>query len=296
MPDFGSFRGFGEKLTQGQTPTQLGKIGSENVNPPILNSYPNAQVAYSLRKLRLEYSGSAIRVRRSSDNAEQDIGFVNGNLDTASLTSFCGAGDGYVTTWYDQSGNGNNATQTTAGNQPLIYQSNVIFLSTKPSVLFNNAFLTMNSSISLQNFTILWVSKKDTAGNQESMILTDSGFGGWIGDDINGNGNPNIYWGGNDIIALSQNNTSASNLETTYHLSYANRRLNTQAVGQFNGSNNSYNNSISSATISINCIANTGYGGFRYAGKIQEIIIYSIDKSTDKIGIQSNINTYYAIY
>ena len=28
MPDFGSFRGFGEKLAQGQTPTQLGTIGS----------------------------------------------------------------------------------------------------------------------------------------------------------------------------------------------------------------------------------------------------------------------------
>ena len=27
MPDFGSFRGFGEKLAQGQTPTQLGTIG-----------------------------------------------------------------------------------------------------------------------------------------------------------------------------------------------------------------------------------------------------------------------------
>lgn len=31
MPDFGSFRGFGEKLTQGQTPTQLGTIGSIGV-------------------------------------------------------------------------------------------------------------------------------------------------------------------------------------------------------------------------------------------------------------------------
>ena len=30
MPDFGSFRGFGEKLAQGQTPTQLGKIGAES--------------------------------------------------------------------------------------------------------------------------------------------------------------------------------------------------------------------------------------------------------------------------
>ena len=30
MPDFGSFRGFGDKLVQGQTPTQLGLIGSNN--------------------------------------------------------------------------------------------------------------------------------------------------------------------------------------------------------------------------------------------------------------------------
>jgi hypothetical protein len=31
MPDFGSFRGFGEKLAQGQTPTQLGAIGTFGV-------------------------------------------------------------------------------------------------------------------------------------------------------------------------------------------------------------------------------------------------------------------------
>jgi hypothetical protein len=39
MPDFGSFRGFGEKLTQGQTPTQLGKIGSESAYDGDTNSF-----------------------------------------------------------------------------------------------------------------------------------------------------------------------------------------------------------------------------------------------------------------
>jgi hypothetical protein len=45
--------------------------------PPslLLDLYPNAAVAYSLRKLRNAYSGSAIRVRRSVDNTEQDFGF-----------------------------------------------------------------------------------------------------------------------------------------------------------------------------------------------------------------------------
>jgi hypothetical protein len=43
--------------------------------PLLLDLYPNASVAYSLRKLRNAYSGSAIRVRRSVDNTEQDFGF-----------------------------------------------------------------------------------------------------------------------------------------------------------------------------------------------------------------------------
>lgn len=53
----------------------------------LLDLYPNAAVAYSLRKIRTNYSGSAIRVRRSSDNVEYDIGFVNDELDINFLTS-----------------------------------------------------------------------------------------------------------------------------------------------------------------------------------------------------------------
>jgi hypothetical protein len=46
-------------------------------------------VSYSLRKLKTTYPGSAIRVRRSYDNAESNIGFAsNGILDTAALKSF----------------------------------------------------------------------------------------------------------------------------------------------------------------------------------------------------------------
>ena len=58
--------------------------------PLLLDTYGGSAVAYSLRKLSSTYSGSAIRVRRSSDNAEQDIGFVDGDLDTQSLLDFVG--------------------------------------------------------------------------------------------------------------------------------------------------------------------------------------------------------------
>ena len=86
----------------------------------LLDTYSGSTAAYSLRLLRTDYTGSAIRVRRASDNTEQDIGFVNNELDTASLTSFCSGTNGFVKTWYDQSGNGRDATQSTAANQPQI--------------------------------------------------------------------------------------------------------------------------------------------------------------------------------
>ena len=48
-----------------------------------------AAAAYSLRRLRKSYTGAAIRVRRSSDNSELDVGFTaSGNLDTSTLLSF----------------------------------------------------------------------------------------------------------------------------------------------------------------------------------------------------------------
>ena len=89
----------------------------------LLDTYPGATFAYSLRLLKSDYSGNAVKVRRASDNAEQDIGFVNNELDTASLETFCSGTDGFVTTWYDQSANANNAIQASAANQPQIVSS-----------------------------------------------------------------------------------------------------------------------------------------------------------------------------
>lgn len=59
-------------------------------------------------------------------NAAQDFyADRRGNLLTAPVTgqtlaNWLGTATGYVTTWYDQSGRGNHATQATAANQPII--------------------------------------------------------------------------------------------------------------------------------------------------------------------------------
>lgn len=75
------------------------------------------------RQLRTAYSGSAFRVRRDNDDAEQDIGFSGGLTDTASLLSFTGSNNGYVVTVYDETGNGNDWFQSTAASQPQIVAS-----------------------------------------------------------------------------------------------------------------------------------------------------------------------------
>jgi hypothetical protein len=70
--------------------------------PPVqllLDTNPGASVAYSLRKLSSAYAGSAIRVRRSSDNTEQNIGFVKGVLDTSRLAKFLWSGKRFC--YYD---------------------------------------------------------------------------------------------------------------------------------------------------------------------------------------------------
>lgn len=116
-----------------------------------------ASAAYSCaRKLRSSYGGSAIRVRRSSDNSEQDIGFVGTTLDTSSLTSFVGANNGFITKIYDQTGNGLDCIQSTAWAQPKIVSSGTInTLGGKPAMLFNGSsnYLTTGSNSSLLNFT-----------------------------------------------------------------------------------------------------------------------------------------------
>jgi hypothetical protein len=82
--------------------------------------------AYSTRRLRGGYTGSAIRIRRSSDNAEQDIGFVGENLDTAAITTFVGANSAFVVKWYDQSGSADDCVQATVASQARIVNAGTL--------------------------------------------------------------------------------------------------------------------------------------------------------------------------
>lgn len=87
----------------------------------VLDALPAAAAAFSVRRLRSGHTGPLLRVRRSTDNATQDVAStIGGDLDAATLASFCGAATCMVATWYDQSVHGRHAVQLTPAYQPRI--------------------------------------------------------------------------------------------------------------------------------------------------------------------------------
>lgn len=130
-----------------------------------LISVPSA--AYSLRLLKSTYSGNpAIRVRRSSDNTETNIGFTNsGDLDETALLAFTGSSDGFVTTWYDQSGNNNHAINTNTAAQPqLVFAGVVNKMNNKPAI---KSTVARNTRLERTPATAITISQFSVVGQGE---------------------------------------------------------------------------------------------------------------------------------
>lgn len=285
--------------TYGKLPCTFAIVRTEeSVATGLLVDYPGAAAAYSLRLLDTDYTGSAIRVRRASDNTEQDIGFDgNGDLDTTSLATFCSGTDGFVKVWYDQSGNANDATQTTTGSQPKIYDSatGVITENGKPAIQTDGSDDTMSltSTINFTDLTWFTVTKKADTDSNGSIIFFGGGSNAYGGDDVDNQGNPRLQASGAAIIRNTLGNTSASGGEINQHLSYYNRN-GTNASGGLNGE---VNTEATVATTTFGLTELFQYGSnYKYEGLVQELVLYDSNKKSDRSGIESNINTYYSIY
>jgi len=273
----------------------------------LLNSFPGAVVSYSLRLLSNTWNGAAIRVRRSSDNTEQDIGFVEGNLDTTTLLNFTGTSavnNGFVTTWYDQSGNGYNAVQPTAINQPLIVTSGSISYSgAKPTIVTtsnqrtltatplrsdsNGAaswFITYELNTLLRQGVVSWGDSLDTginfepgANNTGVLIHKYAAFA--YGPDSSD-------WWSTDQDLFSW--ISPGGLVESSNL-YLNSNL---ATSGFNfGSNANIN---FSSTLRIGAGSSASTSGL--TSNISEIILYNLDQSSNRTAIETNTNDFYSIY
>jgi len=274
---------------------KLGISGGCSITLPsgsslLLDLYPNAAAAYSVRRLSSTYTGDLIRVRRSSDNTELRIGYNSSNvLDTVALLAFVGAGNGFVTTWYDQSGNGNNAIQSTALNQPQIVSSgSLLTINSKPCLMIstNNMGFSLNSTISVgaSNYNSL-VGKKDGAGTM-LRALTSAATDGYKLMNTYDNKYYIYAKAGSYLVSNSADTTTSQILLTGMNVAgtmsiYKNGCVVATTLNSYN-----YTNSIGSI----------GFGASGANYRLQEAVFYNSDKSSSRTGIESNINTYYTIF
>jgi hypothetical protein len=278
----------------------------------LLDDYPNASLAFSLRKLDKDYSGSAIRVRRSNDNAEQDIGFTaNGDLDTAALKTFVGANSGFITTWYEQLF-GRNATQTTAANQPRIVNAGVVDRESGDVALVfdgTNDFLRENVTFLLvANTTLYTVASRRNNVNALRCIFSTgiltaavSGFGFFYIDNAQGFQN-NLFMQSRYASQTSRTFGNYTNTINENHLIFG-VTTTTASNAWYNGGNNT--TLTYTAETNTNSTTNGIIGarlqlitpGFYHNGTISEIVVWgSTNQTSNRTGIENNINSYYGIY
>ena len=135
----------------------FGLYAQNTLNNVGMTSVASSGGAYSLRKLSSAYTGNAILVRRSSDNTTQNIGFTPaGLLDETTLLAFVGSGNGFVQTWYDQSGFNRHVKQSTLASQPRIVNAGVIERQNGvPSVYFTGSSFLTHTSFQLLDLLVL---------------------------------------------------------------------------------------------------------------------------------------------
>jgi hypothetical protein len=242
-------------------------------NTPLLDTYSGAAAAYSLRLLDSTYTGDAVEVYNGSSYA--DIGFnVFGELDTVALAAHCGSNDGFVSKWYDQSSNSNDATQTTTANMPKIYDGStgVVTRGGKPSVLFTGSTQILPISSSFSNNTYLYVGQPlnrcQGFGDFNKSVRTDG---------IVGYRNFVFEWAGGNLYVLHNGTVydATSGGGISVNLAFDVVLFRRGSVG----------------TPAPDAI---GYENTQY---ISEIVSYStLESDANLVGISNNANAFYSVF
>lgn len=273
---------------------------SKQIRSDFFRIYNNPAFCYSLRRLNTAYKGPAIRVRRSSDNAQADINYtLDHELDIETLLSFVGSGNsGFVSTWYDQSGNGRHISNSTTTAQPVIVNSGaLVTVNSKPAIDFDGVddILYRDSvpGVSFsQNFSFFIAHKtKAMATSNRFVFMTTIDT--------------------NNRFALSYYTTTTLGINVmisgvSYQKNYGvSANTNYLAYVEASPLNLFVNNNPSTGILATNgfSTANISIGGNRNLTSttfasfyIQEVMMFQHKSAIEQTAIQNNINSYYNIY
>ena len=194
--------------------------------------------------------------------------------------------DGFVETWYDQSGNGNDAVQETASNQPKIVDAGSLLTD---GITFDGTaqvgLVTGGFSLT-QAFTTFSVSHTDDASTSVGIWATAA--------SANDNLNAVSFFRNDDGFAVN----SGATLTTAGTIDYIADRTYLQTNVVNGGSSSIFVDGATGATgdagltnpsgvLIIGYFKSGGY--FPLDGAIKELIIYDSDQTSNRAALETNI-------
>ena len=287
----------------------------------LLDTYTGAAAAYSVRRLRTAYTGAIMRVRRDSDNVEANVGFDSNNelsltspisntSDSQTYTDFADFVDhtgtpanGFVRKWYDQASS-NDTGQTTATNQPKIYDSSTGLIekgsvgNEKPALNFDDDAIVLSGASGISGLAQSFFFVADAAKNGFDECFLGAGR------QVTGESRSFTSEYYMRFVSSTQNYTgyAETNVRRLHSIVCPGTISNISAYDWYrDGSlltpttaSTTAVNSIS-GTVVINIGSNSS-GGTVFEGHIQEVIVWNSDQSSNRTGIESNLNSYFSIF
>jgi hypothetical protein len=270
----------------------------------LLADYPNASAAFSLRQLISTWTGAVVEVRRTV-GSPATADFTAAEVDNGTLTTWVGAGNfGYISTWYDQSGNGFDAIQTTEANQPRIVNSGTLVTTEgNPAIDFLGTTQYLENAGNIPyNGGVSYYCVVDMDGAAPTQRL-------WS-DDITGAQGYFIVTA-DGRVQLNDNDTGYEVVTTTAYTTIGDiAELDSfhfnSLTGNYEWARDGSNNTgfiptwsdvaIDSSNTANFAIMGAGNGNQVGNGRVQELIIYPNDQSANRVGIETNINAHYTIF
>jgi len=264
---------------------------NQDAFPYLYNVEPFDYGLSTARKLKSDYAGNVFEVERSSDNTTQNIGFVDNETDTSSLSSFVGANDGLIVTGYDQAEN-RDWTESDSGKKVPVIEGGVLnTLGGKPCFSFTGQYRLNQGLPSLgesQPNTIFFVYKQTATGETAKRFFGGVGTGSTFHSMLITSGN----------ITFDASNRIQAYAESTDFVLVSVLFDGVSTVIRKNGVQ------VATGNIGTNIFAGMCIGRYysnatnipSFSFDLVETIIYASDVSSKFTDIEDNINNFYSIY
>ena len=204
---------------------------------------------------------------------------------------------GFVETWSDQSGNSNDATQPTSGNQPKIVDAGSLVEDTNghPEIKFDGSDTSLLKATFTQGDlaqanTIFTVAKLDVVADINRKIYdggTSSVKRNMLFLSTDGSGEFGFF--ADDVVSTGVTATTDKNLFSALYDGASSELF-------INGSSAASGDVGDYPMDGIRIGENFSAGANNWLGQIQEIIVYNANQSAKRSALETNINSHYSIF